>query len=501
MSDVMIIHRQTCPNFNNTLDLSLDGVQESKSSSVSLDVYSVSFKSCKNVYPIKIIRPNNKYKVDDQMFLKAIIDDITSNGCIIDSAIFDNPKRSFVRCALCHSSSFACEYCESKAEYIRDIIKGQQPKGHLAWPFSTHDGPLRTREKIIEITQRIENGDVLTREEAKGFYGTSHLLYQNNFDFIKCITVEYMHSTCLGVVKRLISLTFNVGETRKRVTTRKLSDVSVFNKLISEVQVVREFSRRLRNLDFGVMKAQEFRNIILFFFILVVECIQDEFPREKKVWLQLAFVIRSCVIPNKEFYLIADNVIQKTALSFYQNYEAIYGPKNCTYSVHVVPSHILAIRGDEPLTEKSAFKYENFYSELRNLYQPGTLSTTKQMLSNCYMKRQLEKHNCQKSIHYDIEKQGKENNSLVYYMDQNNKYQFFKIIKVHNNGNVTCNPQGRQLYNNDLVKNLKWEQVGVFKLGPFSNEEIILPIKKIEGKAIKVKNLLITCPNNVLREQ
>ena len=501
MSDVLKLHEETCPNFHTTLDLSLDGVQESKSSSVSLDVYCVSFKKCKQVYPVQIIRPNNKYKVDEQMYLKAIIDDINANHCLIHSAIFDNPKRSFVRCALCHGSTFACEYCESKAIYIRDILKGQPPKGQLAWPFSTHDGPLRTREKIIQITQRIANGEVLTRDEAKGFYGTSHLLYQNNFEFIKSITVEYMHSTCLGVVKRLISLTFNVGETRKRVTNRKLSDVSLFNKFIAEVKVVREFSRRLRNLDFGVMKAQEFRNIILFYFILVIDCIQDEFPREKKVWLQLAYVIRSCVIPNKEFNQIPTNVIKNTAFSFYKNYEAIYGEKNCTYSIHVVASHILKIRGDEPLTEKSAFKFENFYSELRNLYQPGTNSTTKQMLSNCYMKRQLENHNCQKSIFYDIQKQGKENNSLVYYMDENNSYKFFKIIKVNNNGSVTCNPQGKHLYTNELVKDLKWEKVGVFKLGPFCNDEIILPITKIEGKALQVKNLLITCPNNVLREQ
>ena len=310
-----------------------------------------------------------------------------------------------------------------------------------------------------------------------------------------------MHLTCLGVVKRLISLTFNVGESRKRVTKRKLSEVSDFNKMISTEQVVREFSRRLRNMDFGVMKAQEFRNIILFYFILVVDCIQEEFPKEKKMWLQLAYVVRCCVISNKEFKQIPENVIKNAAKSFYKIYEAIYGPKNCTYSIHVFCSHVLQIRGDEPLPEKSAFKFENFYSEIRNLFQPGTISTTKQILSNCYMKRELENHNCKKPIFFDVEKKGKENNSLIYYFDESNQYRFFKIIKVNDNGTVTCNPQGRHLYTNDIVKDLKWEKVGVFKVGPYSNEEIILPLEKIEGKVLKVKNLLITCTNSILREQ
>lgn len=177
------------------------------------------------------------------------------------------------------------------------------------------------------------------------------------------------------------------------------------------------------------------------------------------------------------------------------------GKKNCTYSVHIIGGHILEVRGDEPLTEKSAFKYENFYAELRNLFQPGTTSTSKQILMNCYMKRQLEYHSCVKSIFYDVEKKGKENNSLVYYLDDNNEYQMFNIIKINQNGTYTCNPQGRYIYKCDLVKNLNWEQVGVFKVGPYSDEEVILRKEQIHGKVLKVLDFFITCPLNILREQ
>ena len=406
-----------------------------------------------------------------------------------------------MRYALSHGASFACEYCESKAKYIVTSALDKKKAGKLAWPFSTYNGPLRTKEKIINITEKIESGENVSRDEAKGFHGTSPLLFQDNFDFVDDVPAEYMHLGCLGVIKRLIELTYNVGENRKRNTTRKLSDVSKYNKLIINVKVAREISRRQRYLDFGVLKAQDLRNVILIFFPIVLENINDKYVQEKKIWLQLAYIMKSCVIPNKEFEELSKELIEKTSQNLYKNYESVYGENNCTYSIHVFLCHALQIRGNEPLTEKSAFKFENFYSELRNLFQPGTASPSKQILENCFMKRKLEHHNCVKSIFYDVEKKGKENNSVVYFMDDDKIYHFFNIIKINADGSLVCNPQGRHPFKCDIVKNLNWEKIGVFKSGPFSNEKITIPRNKIEGKVFRVLDFLITCPNNVLREQ
>ena len=499
MKDVIRIHQTMCRNHSTTLDMSLDGIQESKSSSLSADVFSVSFSKCRVVYPVRIIRPINKFKVDEQVQIKAVIDDINENGCIIETAIGDNPKRSNFRCALCFSATFACEYCESKAKYMK---KEGNKKGHLTWPSSTSNGQERTVEKIIEITDNIRSSQAqLSKEECKGFWGTSHFLKQENFHFIDSIPAEYMHSGCLGVTKRMVLLTFNIGENKDRTLKRKLSEVSQYNGLISSIETVHEFSRRLRHLDFGVMKAQEFRNISLFFFPIVIKCIPNQYSREQKVWLQLTYIFRACTLPNKEFIEISKEIIEGTAKLCYKNYEAIYGPQNCSYSIHVIFSHILKIRGKYPMTQKSAFKYENFYGELRNLFQPGTVAPSKQILKNCYMKRQIDNHSCQKSIKYDVKTKSKENNSFIYQFHEG-EYKFFRIIKKIDEDTFRCNPQGRYKYQNDVVKELNWSKVGVFKVGPFSDEEeIIIKRKHIEGKIIKVDNLFITCPNNVLREQ
>ena len=396
MKDVKQHHANTCPNFNPSLKLSLDGIQESKSSSISADVYSVSFKGCRTVYPIRIIRPINKYKVDEQENIGRVISDINENDCHLYVCVCDNPKRSNMRCALCSSATYACEYCESRAVYVYKE-NSNKSKGHLAWPYSTANGPKRTRAKIIEITTKIEEGENLTRDESKGIWGTSHLLHQPNFNFVDDIPCEYMHSGCLGVVKRITCLTFNVGEVRERKTKRKLSNVSTYNRLVSTIKAVREFNRRFRNLDYGVFKAQEYRNLILFFFPIVISSIPEQFERERKTWFQLAFIMRACVLPNKQYEQIPPHVINSTADSFYKNYEQVYGENNCTYSIHIISNHIQQIRGNEPLTSKSAFMFENFYSEMKNLFQPGTISPSKQIIQNCYMKRLLESHNCEKT--------------------------------------------------------------------------------------------------------
>ena len=213
-------------------------------------------------------------------------------------------------------------------------------------------------------------------------------------------------------------------------------------------------------------------------------------------------MFRACILPNDEYKQISENKITKASEMFYKLYENTYGPQNCTYSTHIIGSHIEDVRGNEPLTERSAFKFKNFYSELRELFQPGTLSPTKQLMKNCYMKRQLERHSCSRKIHYDTEKSSKESNNMIYLINAEKEYEFYNIIKInHAEGTFTCNKQGRYIYKCDLTPQIQWETVGVFIVGPFSDEEVLINKKDVKGKVMRVQNLLITCPNNVLREQ
>ena len=501
------------------VQLSLDGIQESNSSVVSLDIYSLCFNDCRNIYPFRIIKPMNRFKIDEQEQLASVLEDINNNDLTIYCGVFDKLKRSVVKCTLSQSSYYACEYCEAPAHlFVETIDNGEglqnNTKKQLVWPYETRNGKLRTVNSVRQIVNLImENEGPLDRHVAKGITGKSHFLDQPRFNYITSIPCEYLHLVCLGVVKRVIILTFKVGERRDRITKRKLSDPSLFNQLISSVQVVREFGRRCRNLDLSVYKGQEFCNVILFFFPLVIQCIEETYTDEIKLWYNLAYMIRACILPNSEFRSIPDKKIVSACETFYRLFEKVYGQKNCSYSVHVLPSHLLQVRGTQPLTFRSAFKFESFFAEMKNLYVPGTISTTKQILKNTYMKRALEFHKCQKTIFYDCKRKpvagkkflpGLENNSLVYITDEQNNRHMYEIIELDENdcNQFICIKQGKFEFKNPHTPGLDWSQVGVYKIGPTLTEEHHTISKEdICGKVLKIDNLLITCPLNVLHEK
>ena len=380
----------------------------------------------------------------------------------------------------------------------------------LTWPCSTREGHLRTIDGIKEISNAIaENPDLVKSDPdfCKGIKAKSLLLEQPFFNILKDMPCEYMHLLCLGVVKRMVELNFKVGENRDRKTKRKLSSPEMYNEKIKLIQLVREFRRRCRNLDLSVMKASEFRNLILFLFPIVLDCIEDEHKNDKRVWLHLVYIIRACVLPNEEFRKIDNDLIENGCKKFYQLYEKLFGQINCTYSIHVVGSHLLQVKGNRPLTFKSAFKFESFYSEMRNSFHAGSVSPLKQILQNCIVKRMLENHHCEKTLFFKPEKNvenanpGKENNSLVYTYNEDETLTIYKIAEEINPNSFNCIIQGKFPARFNLTPEYDWSHVGVFKVGPVSEESYVVNRNSISGKVLKVNDYLITCPTNVLIEQ
>ena len=567
MSDIKETHDKICHPFqpfqNAHLQFSLDGVQESKSSGVSIDAFTLKFNECRNIYPIRCVKPYNRIKYDEQESLAIVLNDIINSNCVIDNAICDNPKRAILRNALCHSSLYACEYCEASAQShlcpitktkverelqiienkiseleekqmglthedeqyeildelltelrMKHVHEGKKiKKKHLVWPSHTRHGQLRTVNAIRDISRAIATGrnsdeesEELTRDERVGIVGTSLLLSQPHFNMIKGLPAEYMHSVCLGIVRRLLELTFKIGQSQESLSKRTLCPPVLYNSKICYIRVPREFNRRGRFMDLSIMKAQEMRNILLFFFPLIIDCIGNEYPKDQAVWLLLTYMIRACVIPNPEYQAIDPDFIHQCSAKFYKTYETVHGTSQCSYSIHVVSSHLLQIRADAPLTFKSAFKFETFYGEMKNCFQPGTSSTLKQLFKNVIMKRCIEYHVCETSIFYKPDKkkkpnsnQPKECNSIIYTYE-NAEYNFYKILSIDNEL-FTCVRFGRYPVQFHQVPELNWSKVGVFRIGPTASTSCTIRHNQICGKALIVDKYVISCPNNVLREK
>ena len=543
---IVAIHKARCPNFNSSVHVSLDGVSECKSNINSFEVYSLRFTGCRTIYPIQIVRPIGKHRIDHQYYLDLFLTDICMNCLIIKAFLGDKPKRSTAKFTKDSGAYYPCEYCESKGQLfnaqddytkrrktdlqeqkqtiedqleiaydvndeplikalelvqksVNEAIKSVNKKNsNIVWPASSMSGPKRTVEKVLEIVQKLDDGNSLSIDEAKGIMGRSLFLDIPYFDFIHQIPPEYLHGVCLGVVKKTIILTFNVGENRPRITTRKLSEISKFDKLMAKIKSTREFSRRARNLDFSVMKGQEFRNIIIIYFPLVVDCIEPN-ARERKLWLLLAYMVRACVLPENEFEGIDMSVVKYCGMNYYNIYEELFGPKNCSYYTHIIGSHMPEIRSLGPLTLSSAFPFESFYGELRHAFCPGTSSPGKQMMQKILFKRTFAHHCCESSIFFSPKETPLESNCYIYTYFENN-YNFYQILSIENDIFNCCVLQKFPTFFPE-TPTLNWEKIGVFQCGETTEQTLQISRNDVAGKIIKVKDLLITCPNNVLREK
>ena len=535
------------PRTENMVQLSLDGVSESKSTTISLDVYSIKWDGCRDVYPMKIVRPLCKNHINHYEQFAAVLNDILSSGLKIQCVVADNPKRAFLKYCLQHSARFACEYCfepgvlfcshsdESdfakrleeqikhvnqeidcldtnndsvQIEYLKSLVvklketeklaKNKRKHSHIVWPESTSDGIQRTKEKILEIVEKIEEGQELSPNEKKGIKGRSLLLDIEGFDIVNNVQCEYMHLVPLGVVKRLLELCFSVGENRTRITKRPLTLPNEFNELMKLIKVPHEYSRRARKLDLSVMKAQEMRNILVIFFPLITKCLEGH-DKEVRVWELLAFMIRACLLPEEEYLSVSENSIKYCQKHFYHLYEQLYGPRNCTYSIHVMSTHLLKIRALGPFTETSAFRFESFYAELRKSFHPGSRSVVKQMFQNVLLKRMLSKHVCRETIHLKEKDTALECNSLIYVFEENT-HVIYKIKKIENDV-LLCNQLGNHSIELQTSNILNWSTVGVYRKGGLSSVDVYVNRSRVAGKVVKVDKYLVTCPNNVLREK
>ena len=553
------IHKYACPRYANAndrggsikLQLSCDGVSESKSTTVSFDVYSVKFEKCKNVYPLRIVRHIKKSDTDVTNHLAEVVRDIYKNNCEITEYIADNPKRAKGKCTLNHASWHPCEYCFAKGtkiitnnsdneikrknievqkkivrEKLEELLESPsdneaeieslnnvenelklaekkitQKKSNIVWPKSSAHAPKRTEAEILEIIEKIENNQKLSKDEAKGITGRSILFGLPNFDFTRDVPVDYLHCGCLGVIKKTVELTFSVGQVRRRESIRALSSPARFNELIKFIKSPFEFNRRVRDLDFSVYKGQEFRNLLLFFFPIVLTCI-EETAQERQLWLFLTYILKACVVPNEEFSSIPVDSIERSSEKFYSLYESLFGVYNSTYNTHVFGSHITDMRCDAPLTETSAFPFESFYGEIRNSFVPGTPSTLKQIFSNVLIKRLISNHNCEKKIRISDKETALESNNLIYtYVDK--EFRLYKVTKINADNSFTCVKQNTLecTFNEITDIDLQWNLVGVFKKGEIGEEEHTITMNEIKGKFLIVNDYLITCPNNVLREK
>ena len=90
------------------------------------------------------------------------------------------------------------------------------------------------------------------------------------FDIVFNLLPESMHNQHLGIIRRLIYYIFNVDTPKKfRGGLLCRLDLKVLNEELLKIKVPSEFRSPTREMAFGCYKAEEFRNLVQFEFIIL----------------------------------------------------------------------------------------------------------------------------------------------------------------------------------------------------------------------------------------
>jgi hypothetical protein len=97
-----------------------------------------------------------------------------------------------------------------------------------------------------------------------------------------------------------------------------------------------QFANRTKPISQG-LKAEESRNIVLFYFKVLVDAMET-LPR-KILWRQLAFLLRSYAIPQAEFKALNQTHLRKLAIDWLTLFQREFGKEYMTYNIHQVKEY------------------------------------------------------------------------------------------------------------------------------------------------------------------
>lgn len=257
LAEIIEVHQSRHPCQVQTQDLVLwiDGIQESRSNKVSLNVFACYFPGCRLIYPVCIQRPSPTMPVEqkqeqEQLALRCIVEEIqyvylfnySWNMAPINCTVFltvrllglrlqyisaDAPKRASIRKFKNHNSYRGCDFCVIRGDRLELTKQRPQKKrkrggnaqdapedadaedeenneekrpGKMTFPSVTDSADQRDHQCTLDL---LENNDVGLMNEYC-IKGKSEMFALMGFDVILHIPLDPMHQWDLGVVKRAL---------------------------------------------------------------------------------------------------------------------------------------------------------------------------------------------------------------------------------------------------------------------------------------------------------
>jgi hypothetical protein len=330
------------------VDLSNDKVLETDKSKISINVFTIRFRNCKDVFAFFIVRPTAHFVKEDlpqQDLIRRVLTDARLTGLEVQKIIADAPCRAEWRCFLGHTALFGCDLCYARKVMAAPVGTTGGKEKNCYTRGTTLNVERRTQaqvEEILRSLQGVTDKDE-RRETAKGVKGPAAISEFPELDIIKSIVVEPMHLLCEGVVKKVLQLIFPLKMMRAkkkppiRAKIRK-GALRQMNEKLQAIKVPKEFHRRPRPLDSN-FKAVEYRNLILFYFVALLDVL-EEGSDEQKMVAHLVYLARVFYLPQDEFDDQHDyRDLEMLQHAFLRLYEKAFGDYHITYNIHIWAAH------------------------------------------------------------------------------------------------------------------------------------------------------------------
>lgn len=337
------------------LQFNIDGVQIYKSKNVAFWPILSFIKNSKHyVFPVAIYSGTKKPHLEE--FFKKFVDELillTNTGLVINNCNInikieafccDTPARSYIKNVKGHNAKYGCDKCTCEGIYQN----GRRMLLNL-------DADLRTDESCLERHNE---------EHHKGPTPLSKL----PIGLITNFPLDYMHSVCLGVMRKLLFL----WRDGPRLIKLKNSDIATLNNTLEAASRMwpSDFNRKPRSLnELERWKATELRQFLLY---LGPVLLKDLLPENLYCnFTLLHFGIT--ILLNEDLNLAYNQYANSLLKLFVKEAVKIYGREFCTYNVHVLTHLANDAKQFNTLNNVNCFVFENYLGSLKKLLRKSNL--------------------------------------------------------------------------------------------------------------------------------